>query len=154
MVDVPLANVQVLTSFQIGTTPQQFPLSLGHCTNLLLFALELKLVPPSPGLGHLYYVPLLLSTLAAPVLRRVTLVVKARRATQEDLGVLDWVRVGQILADERFAALRRVVIHLVGGYAVRELVTPFLQESLAELKTRGILRIAHDYRAEAKSSLR
>ncbi|RPD74289.1 hypothetical protein L226DRAFT_464028 [Lentinus tigrinus ALCF2SS1-7] len=133
-----------------GTTPQQFPLSLEYCSNLLLFALEFKLVPPFSGMNHLYYVPLLLSTLAAPNLRRVKLVAKALRASRNDLGTLDWERVGQVLADERFAALRRVVVHVIGGYAIRESVMSFIYERLPVLQSRGILGVAHEYGADMK----
>ncbi len=134
--------------------PQQFPLSLGCCTNLLLFALEFRLAPPSQGTNHLYYVPLLLSTLSALKLRRVMFVAKASRAAQQDLNALDWEGIGQLLAEERFAMVRRIVVHLIGGHAIRHRATPFIEERLSEICARGILRIVHDHRTELQCLVR
>ncbi|KAI0703395.1 hypothetical protein C8T65DRAFT_786614 [Cerioporus squamosus] len=131
-----------------------FPLSLGCCTNLLLFALEFRLAPPFQGMNHLYYVPLLLNTLAAPKLRRVMFAVKAVRAAQRDLSALDWERIGQLLAEERFAMVRRVIVHLMGGYAIRHLATRYIEERVPEVHTRGILRVVHNHKAEVKSLMR
>lgn len=102
-------------------------------------------------MNHLYYVPLLLSTLAGPKLRRVMFIVKAFRAAEQDLDALDWDRVGQLLTEERFATVHRVVVHLIGGYALRHLAIPFIEDRFPDIRARGVLRIVHDHRTEVKA---
>ncbi|KAI0743480.1 hypothetical protein C8Q80DRAFT_1355374 [Daedaleopsis nitida] len=98
---------------------------------------------PKGAHDHLFYVPLLLDTLQAPRLRRVKLVVRALRARCENLYNIDWNGIDEVFEDERFKPLRRVLVHVVGGFGLRGQVIPFVEEGLPHLALSGTLRCRH-----------
>lgn len=86
---------------------------------------------------------MLLSTVHAQNLQRVKFVVRANQATRAELDAFDLLRVGEVLEEEQFASVRRVLVHVLEGYSLREEVVPFIKARLAGLEARKVLSVVH-----------